>query len=64
MHCNPIIISTLVNRTSFSKTIVDIRCMYYKLYNPLYAACTNLKCIKIKPFFIKAFNKKEAKQLI
>ena len=60
MYYKLIVISTLVNNTSFTKTIVDTSYLYYRLYNPTYTTRANLKHIKIKPFYIKAFNREKA----
>ena len=60
MYYKLIVISTLVNNTSFTRTIVNTSCLYYRLYNPTYTTRVNLKYIKIKPFYIKAFNRKKA----
>ena len=59
-----IVISTLVNRTSFTKTIVDTNCLYYRLYDLIYIMKANLTYIIVKPFYIKGFNKEKAMRLI
>jgi len=64
MYYELIVISTLVNNTSFARTIVNTSCLYYRLYNPTYATRVNLKYIKIKPFYIEVFNRKKAIRLI
>ena len=60
MYYKPIVISTLVNNTSFARTIVNTSYLCYRLCNPMYATWVNLKRIKIKPFYIKVFNKEKA----
>ena len=60
MHYNPIVVSALVNYNSFTRTIVDIGYLTYRLYNPIYALKQNLERIKIKPFYIKAFDGEKA----
>ena len=64
MYYKLIVISTLVNNTSFARTIVNTSCLYYRLYNPTYTIQVNLKYIKIKPFYIKVFNREKATRLI
>ena len=59
-----IIIFTLVNNISFIKTIINISYLYYRLYNLIYTIQINLKYIKIKLFYIKAFNREKAIRLI
>ena len=56
MHCDPIVVSALVNHNSFTRTIVDTGCLTYRLYNLIYALKQNLKRIKIKPFYIEVFD--------
>ena len=60
MYYKLIVISTLVNNTSFTRTIVNTSYLYYRLYNLMYATRVNLKYIKIKPFYIEVFNRKKA----
>ena len=60
MYYKLIVVSTLVNNTSFTRTIVNTSCLYYRLCNPMYTVWANLKYIKIKPFYIEAFNKEKA----
>ena len=60
MYCKLIVIPTLVNNTSFTRTIVNTSCLCYRLCNPTYATRANLKRIKIKPFYIEAFNREKA----
>ena len=60
MYYKLIVVSTLVNNTSFARTMVNTSCLCYRLYNPMYTVQANLKHIKIKPFYIKAFNKEKA----
>ena len=60
MHCELIVVSTLVNNTSFARTIVNTSCLYYGLCDPMYATWANLKHIKIKPFYIEAFDREKA----
>ena len=55
-----IVISTLVNNTSFTKTIVNTSYLYYRLCNPTYTIRVNLKHIKIKLFYIEVFNREKA----
>ena len=64
MYCKLIVILTLVNSTSFTRTIVNTSCLCYRLYDPIYATRANLKYIKIKPFYIEVFNRKKATRLI
>ena len=56
MHCDPIVVSALVNHNSFTRTIIDIGYLTYRLYDPIYALKQNLERIKIKPFYIEAFD--------
>jgi hypothetical protein len=60
MYYEPIVISTLVNNTSFTRTIVNTSCLCYGLCDPTYATRANLKHIKIKPFYIEAFDREKA----
>ena len=60
MYCELIVVSTLVNNTSFARTIVNTSCLYYRLCDPMYTVWANLKHIKIKPFYIEAFNREKA----
>ena len=60
MYYNPIVVSTLVNYNSFTQTIVDIGYLTYRLYNLIYTLKQNLERIKIKPFYIKAFDGEKA----
>ena len=60
MYYKLIVISTLVNNTSFTRTIVNTSYLYYRLYDPTYATRVNLKRIKIKPFYIEVFNREKA----
>ena len=60
MYCKLIVIPTLVNNTSFARTIVNTSCLCYGLYNPTYTIQANLERIKIKPFYIEAFNREKA----
>ena len=64
MHYKPIVILTLVNNTSFARTMVDTSCLCYRLCDPTYAIWANLKHIEIKPFYIKAFDEEKAIRLI
>ena len=59
MYYKLIVISTLVNRTSFIKTIVNTNYLYYRLYNPIYTMKVSLIYIKVKPFYIEGFNKEK-----
>ena len=60
MHCELIVVSTLVNNTSFARTMVDTSCLCYGLCDPTYTMWANLKHIKIKPFYIEAFDREKA----
>ena len=60
MHCEPILISTLVNNTSFARIMVDTGCLCYGLYDPVYAQKKNLQRISIKPFYMEAFDGEKA----
>ncbi len=60
MYYKLIVVSTLVNNTSFARTMVNTSCLYYRLCNPMYTVWANLKHIKIKPFYIEAFNREKA----
>jgi hypothetical protein len=60
MYYKLIVISILINNTSFTRTIINTNCFYYRLYNPIYTMRANLKRIEIKPFYIEAFNRKKA----
>ena len=60
MHCEPIVIPTLVNNTSFARTMVDTGCLCYGLCDPTYATRANLKRIEIKPFYMEAFDGEKA----
>ena len=60
MYYKLIVIPTLVNNTSFTRTIVNTSCLYYRLYNLMYTIRVNLEYIKIKPFYIEAFNREKA----
>ena len=42
MHCEPILISTLVNNTFFARIMVDTGCLCYGLCDPVYAQKKNL----------------------
>ena len=56
--------SALVNYNSFARTIVDTDCLTYRLYNPIYTLKQNLERIKIKLFYIEAFDGEKAARLI
>ena len=60
MHCELIVVSTLVNNTSFARTMVDTSCLCYGLCDPTYATWANLKHIEIKPFYMEAFDREKA----
>ena len=60
MHCDPIIVSTLVNHNSFARTMVDTGCLSYGLCDPVYASKQNLERIRIKPFYMEAFDGEKA----
>ena len=60
MYYELIVVSTLVNNTSFARTIVNTSCLCYRLCNPMYTVQANLKHIKIKPFYIEAFDREKA----
>ena len=60
MHCDPIIVSALVNYNSFARTIVDTGYLTYRLCNPMYTLKQNLERIKIKPFYMEAFDGEKA----
>ena len=60
MYYKLIVIPTLVNNTSFARTIVNTSCLCYRLCNPMYAMQVNLEYIEIKPFYIEAFNREKA----
>ena len=60
MYYELIVISTLVNNTLFTRTIVDTSCLYYGLCDLTYTTQVNLKYIKIKPFYIEVFNREKA----
>ena len=64
MYYELIVISTLVNNTSFTRTMINTSYLYYRLCDLIYTIQANLKYIKIKPFYIKAFNREKAKSLI
>ena len=64
MHCDPIVLSTLVNETSFAKTMVDTGCLCYGLCDPAYARSADLKRIEIKPFYMETFDGEKAKRPI
>ena len=55
-----IVLFTLVNRTLFTKIIINTSYLYYRLYNPIYTMKVNLIYIEVKPFYIKGFNKEKA----
>ena len=55
-----IVISTLVNRTSFTKTIVNTNYLYYRLYDLIYTMKANLTRIIVKPFYIEGFDREKA----
>ena len=40
--------------------MIDIGCQCYRLYNPIFAAKQNLEHIRIKPFYIEAFDSEKA----
>ena len=64
MYFNFIIILALVNYNSFVKIIINISYLSYKFYNLIYIIKQNLEYIRVKPFYIKAFNNKKAARLI
>ena len=60
MHCELIVVSTLVNNTSFARTIVNTSCLCYGLCDPKYTIQANLKHFEITPFYIEAFDREKA----
>ena len=60
MYYKLIVVSTLVNNTSFARTMVNTSCLCYRLCDPMYTMWANLKHIKIKPFYIEAFDREKA----
>jgi len=60
MYCELIVVSTLVNNTSFARTMVNTSCLCYGLCDPMYTMQANLKHIKIKPFYMEAFDREKA----
>jgi hypothetical protein len=64
MHCEPIVISTLVNNTVFSKTMVDTGCTCYALCDLAFVTRANLERIPIRPFYMEAFDGEETARLI
>jgi hypothetical protein len=52
----PFLVSILVNRDYFTTTLVDTRCLLYRLINSRFAARHKLECIKISPCGIIGFN--------
>ena len=60
MHCNPIVVFALVNHNSFARTMVNIGYLTYRLCDPKYALKQNLERIKIKPFYMEAFDGEKA----
>ena len=60
MYYELIVISTLVNNTLFTRTIVNTSCLCYRLCDPTYTIQVNLKYIEIKPFYIEVFDKEKA----
>ena len=60
MHCDPIIVSALVNHQSFARTMIDTGCQCYGLCDPIFAAKQNLERIGIKPFYMEAFDGEKA----
>ena len=52
--------SALVNHNSFTRTIVDTGCLSYGLCDPVYASKQNLERIRVKPFYIEAFDGEKA----
>jgi hypothetical protein len=60
MHCDPIVVSALVNYNSFARTMVDTGCLSYGLCDPVYASKQNLRRIEIKPFYMEAFDGEKA----
>ena len=60
MHCDPILLPTLVNKASLAQTMVDTGCLCYGLCDPKFATQNRLKRIGIKPFFMEAFDGEKA----
>jgi len=60
MYCELIVVSTLVNNTSFARTMVDTVCLCDGLCDPTYAARANLKRIESKRFYMEAFDREKA----
>jgi hypothetical protein len=64
MHCEPIILSPLINGVIFAKTIVNSSCLCYRLCDPAFAAKLDLRRTKITLFYIEAFNGEPAREPI
>ncbi len=64
MHCDPIVLSALVNQNSFARTMVDTGCLCYGLCDPVYATKQNLERIKIRPLQLEAFDGEKARRPI
>lgn len=60
MHCEPIVIPTLVNGTSSALAMVDTGCQCYGLCDPSFARKANLKRVAISPFYMEAFDGEKA----
>jgi hypothetical protein len=50
------VVSALVNQISSAKTIINTGCLCYRLCDPAYASRTKLERIKIRPFYMEAFD--------
>lgn len=64
MHCDPIVLSPLVNGISYAKTMVDTGCLCYGLCDPAFVRKADLKRVEIKPFYMEAFDGEKAKRPI
>ncbi len=48
--------STLINKKSYSHTLYNTGCLFYKIITSHFARNHNLQCIKIKPCTITEFD--------
>ena len=56
MNSLPILVSTLINRECFAKTLVDTRCLSYGIIDSRFARKYNLSRISIAPRALTGFD--------
>ncbi len=50
------IMSTLVNKKSYTHTLYNTKCLFYEMITSHFARNHNLQCMKIKPHMITEFD--------